>query len=190
MASRTHEFITVGSYTRPSLDRCVSLGNETGGFPRYFLFFPPLSLSLFSHPITRFVACPSRKSPWGKIYRLVNRSRSARKWCSISFRQRDTDSPDYVPTGLARSISRFRDSRIAWLLGEIISSRCTRWRAWKNPRCGFSAVDFLSEEMYRIHTNRNIRAGNSIHPVRIKKGSFLRQRASYVSATFLRSEDL
>ena len=64
MASRTHEFITVGSYTRPSLDRCVSLGNETGGFPRYFLFFP-LSLSLLTSYHT--VRCLSvTKIPLGK----------------------------------------------------------------------------------------------------------------------------
>lgn len=124
MVSRTYEFITARVRGRAGSDRCVSLRNETGGFPRYFLFF----LFLFSHPITRFVACPSRKSPWGKIYRLVNRSRSARKWCSISFRQRDTDSPDYVPTGLARSISRF-PARFRLTSGEIISPRYTRWRA-------------------------------------------------------------
>lgn len=61
---RTHEFITGGRTRRASSNRrrLEIVGKRC---------------------FTRFVACPSQKSLRGKIYALVNRPRSVRKWCSI-----------------------------------------------------------------------------------------------------------
>lgn len=167
MASRTHEFITAGSYTRPSwLGSSRLVGKRDQGlstiFPFFFFF-----LFLFSHPITRFVACPSRKSPWGKIYRLVNRS----PICSEMMFDLVSTKRHGQP-GLRTD----RPGKVHFTISSQISLDF-----WRN---NFSSIHALARVYFGRDVSNPKHASRQlwIHPARIEKksGSFLVQRASCV----------